>query len=87
MPPALPQQGPQTNQAPNPVTAATAVAAVAVRTDTRMAAAQSGGSGGSSEAKGKRGRETDQGARTTEARTDRAQAKPRGMGNKADLSV
>ncbi len=78
---------PQANQAPNATQAAAAVTAVPVRAETRMAASASGNSGGSEGAKGKKGKDSDRGAAATEARTNRAGARPRGMGNKADLSV
>lgn len=77
----------QAHQAPTAVQAAAAVTANPVRTETRMAATASGNSGASDKAKGERGRKTDANADATEAKTDRAHARPRGMGNKADLSV
>ena len=84
----LPQAAtPAPQQAPNAVQAAAAVTAVPVRAETRMAASASGNSGGSEGTKGKKGKDSDRGADATEARTDRAGTRPRGMGNRADLSV
>ncbi len=75
----------QQNQAPNAAQAAAAVTAVPVRADTRMAATASGNSGGSDRAKGQKGKDSDNNAAATEAKTDRS--RPRGMGRNADLSV
>ncbi|WP_300299920.1 hypothetical protein [Ferrovibrio sp.] len=77
----------QQNQAPNAAQAAAAVTAVPVRAETRMAATASGNSGGSDRAKGQKGKNSDNGAAATEAKTDRAGSRPRGMGRNADLSV
>lgn len=84
----LPQAAtPTPQQAPSAVQAAAAVTAVPVRTETRMAPGASGNSGGSEGTKGKKGKDSDRGADATEARTNRAGTRPRGMGNRADLSV
>ncbi len=79
----------QSNQGPAALQAATGVAALGVRTDTRMAAAASGNSGGSAGTRGDKGRNADNNANATESRTDaqRARPRPRGMGRHADVTV
>lgn len=85
LPGAQPQQ--PASQALPAAQAVANVAAVGVRTETRMAAAASGNSGGSSGTRGDKGRKADQGANVTEARTDRPQARLRGMGRRTDVTV
>lgn len=75
----------QQNQVVNATQAA--VAASAVRTETRSAAGAAGNSGESDRAKRDKGRNADNGADATEAQTDRVGPRPRGMGRNADLSV
>ncbi len=79
----------QTNQGPAAAQAAVGVAALGVRTETRMAATASGNSGGSAGARGDKGRNADNNANATESRTDgqRVGPRPRGMGRNADVTV
>jgi hypothetical protein len=77
----------QPNQGPNAAQAVAGVAALGVRTETRMAAMASGNSGGSANTRGDKGRKADNNANATESRTDRAGPRPRGMGGKADVTV
>lgn len=80
---------PQSSQGPTAAQAVAQVAALGVRTETRMAANASGNSGGSANSRGDKGKNADNGANATEARTNTARPGPRqrGMGSKADLSV
>jgi hypothetical protein len=77
----------QATQAPNAVQAAAAVTAVPVGNQTRMAAVASGNSGGAAQAKGDKGKKSDNNASATEAKTDTRGARPRNMGRQTDLSV
>ncbi|MEL3889529.1 hypothetical protein V6B08_04615 [Ferrovibrio sp. MS7] len=78
---------PTTNQGPAAAQAVAGVAALGVRTETRMAATASGNSGSSAGSRGDKGRNADNNANATEARTDRAGPRPRGMGRNADVTV
>jgi hypothetical protein len=73
----------------NQVLQATQAAAAASAVQTRSAAVASGNSAGSEKAKKERGRNSDREADSTEAKTDAGgvHPRPRGMGNKADVTV